>query len=119
MNPLAIPEAPAVYVAVSPIDFRLGINGLCALVQYRLKHNPTDAALFVFTNKKRNAVKLLYWYRNGFCLWMKRLEQDRFCWPRQSDTAITLSLQQLSWLLDGIDISKIRPHQSRQYAYLS
>lgn len=119
MNPLVIPDTPSVYLAVTPVDFRFGINGLCALVQYRLKRNPAENALFVFTNKKRNAIKLLYWYRNGFCLWMKRLEQDRFFWPRQGDTTLTLTVQQLSWLLEGIDISKIRPHQSRSYEFFN
>lgn len=119
MNPLPVPVQPAVYLALEPVDFRLGINGLCALVQHRLQRNASDPALFVFSNKRRNRIKLLYWYRNGFCLWLKQLEEDRFHWPRASGVAITLSVQQLEWLLAGIDISKITPHQSRCYDLLT
>lgn len=120
MSILPLPENPCVYIAVQPIDFRLGINGLCLLIKQRLNYDAVEATLFLFTNRRRNRVKLLYWHRNGFCLWMKQLEEDRFYWPKSAahaDTAsvVSLTLQQLEWLLEGIDISKIQPHQTRHY----
>ena len=67
---------------------------------------------FVFLNRSRNRVKILYWERNGFCLWLKRLESERFkTSPHVTDEAIVLSVQELNWLLDGFDLWRNRPHQ--------
>ena len=72
----------AVYLCRDPIDFRKSIDGLSALVEQELALNLFGDSLFVFTNRARNKIKALYWHRNGFCLWYKRLEQERFAWPR-------------------------------------
>lgn len=94
-----------VYLHRDPVDFRKQINGLSIIVEAEMHLNPFDNALFVFTNRGRNSVRILYWDRNGFCLWQKRLEQDHFAWPRSDDFAasIQLSAQQLRWLLEGFD----------------
>ncbi|WP_163002166.1 IS66 family insertion sequence element accessory protein TnpB, partial [Pseudomonas viridiflava] len=71
-----------------------------------------DPVLFVFLNKPRNRVKILYWERNGFCLWLKRLESERFkTSPDVTDEAIVLTVQELNWMLDGFDLWRNRPHQ--------
>lgn len=78
-----------------------------------------DPVLFVFLNKPRNRVKILYWERNGFCVWLKRLESERFktsnleprTSPDLSDEAIVLIVQELNWLLNGFDLWRNRPHQ--------
>lgn len=70
-------ELPAVYVCREAVDFRKGVNGLAALVEEVLGQNPFSEQLFVFCNRRRDRVGILYWERNGFCLWQKRLEQDR------------------------------------------
>jgi transposase len=71
-----------------------------------------DPVLFVSLNKPRNRVKILYWERNGFCLWLKRLESESFkTSPDCSDEAIVLTVQELNWLLDGFDLWRNRPHQ--------
>ena len=68
--------------------------------------------LFVFLNRTRSQVKILYWERNGFCLWLKRLEAERFkTKPDAGDEAIELTVDELNWLLDGIDLWRNRPHQ--------
>ena len=67
-----------VYLYPKPVDFRKSINGLAALVELDIKVAVFDPVLFVFLNKPRNRVKILYWERNGFCLWLKRLEFERF-----------------------------------------
>ncbi|ELF6209542.1 IS66 family insertion sequence element accessory protein TnpB, partial [Pseudomonas putida] len=62
--------------------------------------------------KARNRIKVLYWERNGFCLWLKRLEAERFkTSPDATDEAIVLTVQELNWLLDGLDLWRNRPHQ--------
>ena len=61
-----------VYLYPKPVDFRKSIDGLAALVELDIKVAVFDPVLFVFLNKPRNRVKILYWERNGFCLWLKR-----------------------------------------------
>lgn len=95
-------ELPEVYLCLEPVDFRLQINGLAARVQEALLLNPLSEQLYAFTNKRRNRVKILYWERNGFVLWQKRLERDRLHWPRGPSVTVTLSGQELNWLLDGV-----------------
>ncbi len=67
-----------VYLFPKPVDFRKSIDGLAALVELDIKVAVFDPVLFVFLNKPQNLVKILYWERNGFCLWLKRLESERF-----------------------------------------
>lgn len=93
------------------IDFRKSINGLAALVQHELGLDPFASAVYVFSNRRRDRVKILGWERNGFWLLQRRLEQDRFVWPRASTRVIELSVQQLHWLLEGIDLTAMRGHR--------
>ncbi|MBL8297533.1 MAG: IS66 family insertion sequence element accessory protein TnpB [Rhodanobacteraceae bacterium] len=102
-----------VHLCRAPVDFRRSVNGLSLLVEQALTLNPfSDQTLFVFVNRRRDRVKILYWERNGFCLWYKRLEVDRFYWlkPDESATAV-VSSQELNWLLDGFDIWSRPPHR--------
>jgi transposase len=107
-----------VYLHRQPVDFRLGINGLSLLVEQALGLDPFAACVYVFGNRRRNRVKILLWERNGFWLLMKRLEQDRFIWPSETVVA-TLTVEQLHWLLEGIDITVVQRHPGRHYARLS
>ena len=66
-------------------------------------------AVYVFRNRRRDRVKILGWERNGFWLLMKRLEQDRFIWP-DAEAVPTLTVEQLHWLLDGIDLAVVQKH---------
>lgn len=109
------PELATVYVCVDPVDFRKQINGLAALVQEVLALDPFSEHLFVFTNRRRDRVKILYWEKSGFVLWMKRLERERFHWPRAHCPTLTLTGQELNWLLDGFDLAHWRPHRRLRY----
>ena len=108
----------SVYLCLEPVDFRLQINGLAARVQEDLQLDALSEHLFAFTNRRRDRVKVLYWERNGFVLWQKRLERDRFHWPRGDTQTTTLTGQELNWLLDGYDISLLRGHKTLQYEAL-
>ena len=102
-----IPSADgSVYVAVGSTDMRKSINGLSILVEQALDLNPFSGDLFVFCNRLRNIVKILYWDRNGFCLWHKRLEKDRFKWPQAPNDIVNIDQHQLKWLLSGLDIAE-------------
>ncbi len=111
-------EGLKVYLHRDPVDFRMGINGLSILVEQAMRLNPMTSALFVFGNRRRDRIKILGWGGNGFWLLLKRLEADRFIWPNGGDT-ITLSVEQLHWLLDGIDLAVIQKHPQRYYARMS
>jgi len=107
----------AVYLCREYVDFRKGINGLAVLVEEALAHDPFSEKLFVFCNRKRDRLRILYWERNGFCLWHKRLEKARFKWPRTlGGEVITLTGQQLNWLLDGYDITRLQGHERLFYS---
>lgn len=109
-------DLPSVYLCATPVDFRKGLRGLAVLVESQLQRDPFAEGLFVFCNRQRTSIKLLYWERNGFCLWQKRLERDRFCWPKDPPAGVVaLTGQQLNWLLDGYDISRMKPHQTLPY----
>jgi transposase len=105
----------AVYVHREAVDFRKSINGLAALVEQALGLDPFAAALYVFANRRRDRVKILCWETNGFWLLLKRLEADRFVWPRADETVIELTIEQLHWLLDGIDLDAMRAHRVVRY----
>jgi transposase len=113
-----------IYIAQEPVDFRLGINGLSTMVEATLKFDPFSRNLFCFVNKRRNQIKVLYWQRSGFCLWLKRLEEEKFKWPTHlsplvSSTArppvVTLSEEQFLWLLEGLDLKHLKPHRALEY----
>ena len=106
----------AVYLCKDPVDMRKSIDGLALLVQDSLELNPFQQAVFVFCNRQRDKIKILGWERNGFVLWYKRLEKERFKWPeRFSGSQITLNGQQLHWLLDGYDLNVMKPHRSLSF----
>ena len=105
----------AVYVHRDAIDFRKNINGLAAIVEHELGHDPFASALYVFGNRRLDRIKLLGWDRNGFWLLHKRLERERFVWPRGDARVIELTVQQLHWLLEGIDLSAMRGHEILRY----
>lgn len=106
-----------VYLCKQAVDFRKGINGLAVLVESVLELSPFSEHLFVFINRGRDKVKILYWEKSGFCLWQKRLEKERFKWPRHiEEHTIQLTGQQLNWLLDGYDLEKMKPHAALSYA---
>jgi transposase len=113
-----------IYLAQEPVDFRLGINGLSVLVEATLRFDPFSRNLFCFTNRRRNQIKVLYWQRSGFCLWQKRLEEEKFKWPvhmapldgeRARPPVVTLDEEQFLWLLDGLDLKHLKPHRALEY----
>lgn len=107
--------ALAVYVHRDPVDFRKSINGLAALVEQGLGLDPFAPAVFVFGNRRRDRVKILGWERNGFWLLAKRLESERFVWPRVDETLVTLTVEQLHWLLAGMDLAALVGHRALSY----
>lgn len=109
-------DVESIYLHREPVDFRKSINGLSLIVEEQMQLSPFASALFVFCNKKRDKLKVLYWDQTGFALWYKRLEKDRFKWPRKlTDDVLELTEQQWQWLLSGYDYLKFQGHQALHY----
>lgn len=105
---------PEIYLHRDPVDLRKSIDGLSVLVTEAFGRDPLGGGLFVFTNRRRYLIKILYWDRTGFALWQKRLEKARYRWPKVGQAAdiILLDAQQLQWLLDGYDVWRMKPHET-------
>lgn len=109
-------EGIPVYLCREPVDFRKSIDGLSAVVEQSLGLDAFGGVLYVFANRRRDKIKVLYWERSGFVLWYKRLEKARFPWPESAgDATLTLSGRELNWLLDGIDFFRVKPHETLRY----
>ena len=104
-----------IYASRHPVDMRKSIDGLAMLVEGTLEADPFSGTLYVFVNRRRDKVQILYWEGSGFVLWYKRLEKARFIWPAMDGETVKLNGQQLNWLLDGYDVSRLHPH--RRYRY--
>ena len=107
-----------VYLATAATDMRKSISGLSILVWNRLAMDPFSGHMFTFCNHRRNMVKILYWDRNGFCLWQKRLERERFFWPETVAEVKEIQVRQLRWLLDGLDLNRTMGHLGRKYSII-
>ena len=97
-----------VFVAVGASDLRRGFDGLAQLARDQLEQDPMTGHLFVFANRKRDRIKILYWDQSGFAIWMKRLEQGRFNWPASDAARVEWSGAELAAVLGGIDLKDTR-----------
>ncbi len=100
-------ERLRVFVAVKPVDFRKGMDGLAAVVQHELKLDPFCGAVFVFRAKRADRVKIVLWDGTGLVMIYKRLEDSRFTWPAISDGVMGLSKAQFEALFEGLDWRRI------------
>ena len=113
-----LPANTRVFLAAGSTDMRKAINGLSLLVEGQMELDPFCGHLFVFCNRGRTIVKILYWDRNGFCLWQKRLEKHRFKWPDTRAEVLEIQARELGFVLEGLDLESVRPHKSLHYATL-
>ena len=107
---LSLSTAVKLWYCPTPVDMRLGFDGLFALVQGRLNADPLSGHLFIFRNKASDRLKVLYWGGTGLCLWCQRLEAGRYHFPDAPDAtgAVELSAGQFQMVLDGIDLSRVK-----------
>lgn len=111
---MMLPNNANIYLANFSVDMRKSINGLSLLICNSF-NNPADGSIYVFINKANNKIKILYFDRNGFMLLYKRLEKGRFCFSTKEEGYCMLEEQQLRWLLDGLDYSKLSGHPKLSY----
>ncbi len=97
------------------IDFRLAIDGLSALVVNKMQHNPqTD--IYLFFNKRKDRIKILSWHKNGFAFFYKRIEVGKFVFEfNKQDGAIEMNMDELSWLLAGLEWQKMSKWKELSY----
>ena len=108
-----------VFVALEPCDLRKSFNGLQALVSERLKEDLKQGGLFVFTNRRRTRLKVLYWDGTGLWVLIKRLERGTFAWPAPGQidgVKLRLAPEAFAMLTDGIDLrgARMRPWYERE-----
>jgi transposase len=105
-----LPASVRVYLAMTPCDMRRSFDGLHALVNAVLQLDAFAGHLFVFANKRRDRVKILYWDRDGFAVWAKRLEEGTYAMPFSETGQVRreITAQELGALLSGIDLSQAR-----------
>ena len=108
----------AFYFAVDPTDRRKSFDGLCGEVRRAVGREPTDGSVFVFVNRRRDRMKMLWWDRHGFWLLYKRLEAGRFELPGlgAGGSSLSLSYEQLVCIIEGIELSSVR--RRKRYKYL-
>ena len=113
-------DVPQVYLHREPVDFRKAINGLVLIIEQSMARSPYSGALFLFCNRRRDKLKAVWWDDTGFALWYKRLDESKFHWPRHAERAvISLSEEELHWLLRGFDLRRMQAHKSLDYVAVS
>jgi transposase len=101
----SISEFDHLYIHKKFVDLRKNINGLIFIVQEEMKLNLKSNSVFIFTNRKKSHMKIVYFDKNGFCLWLKRLEESKFPWPKELEAdVIEVSKKDMLNILDGINI---------------
>jgi transposase len=108
-------ESARIFVRPGATDMRKHINGLAAIVEGTMGQSPLSGNLFLFANRQRTVLKVVWWDRNGFCLWLKRLEKDRFPWPDDESAAREITKEDVAMLLRGIDFW----HEHKELRYTS
>ena len=106
-----------IYIKPGKTDMRKQVNGLVVIIQSQMKKTPQSGSLFLFCNRQRKLLRGIYWDRNGFCLWQKRLEKHKFPWPDTEEEVKNISLEELDLLLKGIDFFKAHKELKFQELY--
>src|SRR3954462_15074451 len=116
----AIREFQGIYLHRDLVDGRKAINGLCQIVEQAQMGELMGPNLFVFCGRRRDVLKILYFDKSGFALWQKRLEQEKFPWPKKFGyEVIVVTPEQLEWLLTGYDIWKMKPFSELKFEKFS
>ena len=115
---IALPSQIRVFLYRLPTDMRKSFHGLIALTESALKQDPLSGSLFVFVNRRRDRIKILYWGQTGFCIWYQQLQKGTYQLPAEESLeeqeTMEVTRSQLSLILDGIDLSSARQRKRFQ-----
>ena len=105
---LSLPSTLRIFLATEPADMRKGFDGLSQLVRERIAQGPLSGHLYVFRNRRRDRIQILYWDRDGFAPWYKRLEKGTFRFPEAKDGRVEVTPAGMAAVLEGIDLTRAR-----------
>lgn len=115
---IALPPQLRVFLYRRPTDMRKSFHGLIALTETKLKQDPLSGSFFVFVNRRRDRIKILYWGQMGFCIWYQQLQQGTYQLPDpealDGQDVLEVTRSQLSLILDGIDLTSVRQRRRFQ-----
>jgi len=103
-------KAVRIFLCTAPTDMRRGFDRLAEMVQHSLAQDPLSGNLFVFRSRSSDKLKILYWDKDGFCIWYKRLEEGAFRFPHvaEGQSSVEVKASELAMLLEGIDLRSIK-----------
>jgi transposase len=104
----SLPNAMQIYFCVVPVDMRRSFDSLAEIVRESLGQEPRSGHLFVFRNKSEDCLKVLYWDKDGYAIWYKRLEKGKFTLPSATAASVEMSAANFSMLLSGFDLKRMR-----------
>lgn len=105
-----------IWLYTQPTDMRKSFRGLIGLVRTRLQEVPASGQYFIFINRRKTHMKILYFEASGYCIWMKKLEQGQFNYHTTGGNKQALDAARLQWLIDGIDVQKYRQFKRYKHA---
>jgi len=107
---ISLPASVRILLCLEPTDMRRSFDGLSMMTSHIMKQNPLSGHLFVFRNKRKDRIKILYWNHDGFAIWYKRLEEGTYRFPKTISDNYSLEIEahDLFVMLEGIDISKAK-----------
>ena len=115
---ITLPPQIRVFLYRQPTDMRKSFHGLVALTESALRQDPLSGSFFVFVNRRRDRIKILYWGQTGYCIWYQQLQRGTYQLPKHDELdgaeAIEMTRTQLSLILDGIDLASVR--QRKRFA---
>ena len=108
---LRLPPAVRIFLCRVPVDMRRSFDGLAAMAEQVMREDPLSGHLFVFRGRRGDRVKILYWDRDGYALWYKRLETGVFRFPPDPAQSSEISAADLGLILEGIDPGSVKRHK--------
>lgn len=111
---LSLPPSVRIFLCLTPADMRRSFDGLLTMSEKIVRENPFSGHLFVFVNKRKDRLKVLYWDRDGFAIWYKRLEEGTFSFEEGGSGGVEIDASRLSLILGGIDLGRVK--QRRRYS---
>src|SRR5258706_6773086 len=108
---LTLAPTSQIFLVAGVTDMRKSFNGLLAIVRNDLRCDPLSGGLFVFSNRRRDRLKILFWDSSGLWVCAKRLERGTFAWPQPGTAAVELSPEELTLLLGGLDLKEVSPRR--------
>lgn len=105
---LRLPGSVRVFLCLLPVDMRRSFDGLAGLAEQVVREDPLSGHLFVFRGRRGDRVKILWWDRDGYALWYKRLEKGMFRFPADASQAKEITVADLGLILDGVDLRSVK-----------